>query len=92
MENNLEGALNAIQERNKRVEADKAWETSCVRRGFIAMMTYCTAFCYMAFGLGEEFYEAFMHAFVPMGGYILSTFSLPMIKKAWIQRQFGENT
>lgn len=87
MENSLEGALSAIQERNKRVEADKAWETSCIRRGFIAVMTYIVATLYMYFGLGNM--DAWLHAFVPTGGYLLSTFSLPMIKKAWIQKHFG---
>lgn len=89
MESSLDGALNAIQERNKKVEVEKAWETSKTRRTFIALMTYAVAFSYMKFGLGEPAQMAFMHAFVPMGGYLLSTFSLPIIKDRWIKRFYG---
>lgn len=88
MQNNLEDALAAIQERNNRVEIQKAWETSKTRRAFIASVTYATAFLYMSWlGIGD----AFLHAFVPPGGYLLSTFSLPLIKEAWIRREFGQN-
>ncbi len=91
MQGNLEDALAANQERNNRVEIQKAWETSKTRRAFIASVTYATAFLYMAFGLGEPSSDAFMHAFVPMGGYLLSTFSLPLVKEAWIHKSFGQN-
>lgn len=91
MENSLDAALHAIHERNKKVEIQKAWETSRTRRVFIAGMTYATAFLYMWQGLGEPAHDAFMHAFVPMGGYLLSTFGLPMIKERWIQRFYGQN-
>ncbi len=89
MANSLEDALAAVQERNRRVEIEKAWETSAARRGFIAVVTYTTAYLYMAFGLNEPADDAFLHAFVPAGGYILSTFSLPIIKNRWIARKFG---
>jgi len=92
MSGGLEDALLAIQERNRKVEIEKAWETSTARRGFIAAVTYTTAYLYMAFGLGETADNAFMHAFVPTGGYLLSTYSLPFIKSRWIQRRFGQNT
>ena len=36
----LEQDLEAIKERNAKVEADKAWETSFVRRGAIFIATY----------------------------------------------------
>ena len=39
MKKSLEKELEAIKERNKRVEADKAWETSKNRRGIIAAAT-----------------------------------------------------
>lgn len=90
MENNSEDILASIQERNRRVEIQKAWETSWTRRAFIVGMTYATAFLYMSQGLGESLEDAFMHAFVPAGGYLLSTFSLPLIKNGWIQRFYGQ--
>jgi hypothetical protein len=91
MEGKLEDALAAIQERNKKVEIQKAWETSRTRRSFIACVTYATAFIYMSYGLGEPAQDAFMHAFVPTGGYLLSTFSLPIIKDRWLQWFFTQN-
>ena len=90
MSGGLEDALLAIQERNKKVEIEKAWETSPMRRGFIAVMTYITAYLYMALGLGVE--NAFLHAFVPTGGYMISTYGLPFVKNRWIVRKYGQNT
>ncbi|MBI1327651.1 MAG: hypothetical protein GC136_08430 [Alphaproteobacteria bacterium] len=79
----MEADLQAIKERNARVEADKAWETSFVRRGFIAFVTYIVAATYMeVVGLGN----ALAGACVPTGGYLLSTFSLPPLKKLWIEK------
>lgn len=75
--------VTALKERNARVEADKAWETSWVRRLFIAAVTYAIAVTYMDYvGLGN----AALGAFVPTGGYLLSTLSLPHIKNIWINK------
>lgn len=74
--------LKKIKERNARVEADKAWETSWARRFFVAGVTYIIAVLYMNYaGLGN----AFLAAFVPTGGYLLSTLSMPHIKNYWIK-------
>lgn len=74
--------VKALKERNARVEADKAWETSWARRLFIAAVTYIIAAFYMGYvGLGN----AFLGAFVPTGGYLLSTLSMPHIKNYWIK-------
>lgn len=75
--------LKAIQERNARVEADKAWETSLTRRSFIALVTYIFASIYMIIvGLPNPF----VGAFVPVLGYILSTLSIPYVRKLWMSR------
>lgn len=79
--------LAAIKLRNARVERDKAWETSWVRRGFIMTITYVIAASYMHIsGLGN----ALLGACVPTGGYLLSTLSLPVIKQAWIKKYHPE--
>jgi hypothetical protein len=74
--------LRKIIERNKRVEGDKAWETSWARRLFIAAVTYILAAFYMnSAGLGNPL----LGAFVPSGGYLLSTMSLPFVKNYWLK-------
>ncbi len=40
MKIDLEKEIDLIKERNKRVELDKAWETSLFRVGFISLITY----------------------------------------------------
>jgi len=79
-----EDDLQAIKERNARVEADKAWETSWARRISIAIMTYIIAALYMGYvGLNN----AMLRAFVPSGGYLLSTLSLPFVKNFWLKNR-----
>lgn len=78
---NIEQEIGIIKERNDRVEADKAWETSCTRRMFIAAVTYFVALLWLNL-IGET--GIYLKAVVPTGGYILSTLSLPFIKRAWI--------
>lgn len=77
--------LEIIKARNARVEIDKAWETSKTRRLFIATVTYVLAAFYMHIaGLGDPF----IGACVPTGGYLLSTLSLPYVKKFWREKAY----
>ncbi|MDY0029213.1 MAG: hypothetical protein RBR86_04630 [Pseudobdellovibrionaceae bacterium] len=73
-----------IQERNACVEQDKAWETSKTRRAVIAGMTYIVATLYMM-SLGVS--QPMLNALIPTGGYLLSTLSLPFVKKIWMGRE-----
>jgi len=75
-------SIQQILERNKRVEADKAWETSKTRRGFIMLITYVTACCFLYLIGNDAFW---INALVPMGGYLLSTLSLPPLKRWWLR-------
>lgn len=75
--------IEQIQARNKRVEADKAWETSLTRRTLIAVMTYVVASTWL---IVIENDAPFLNALVPFGGYIFSTLSLPIVKRRWIKR------
>lgn len=76
--------LKELQERNRRVELDKAWETSITRRVFIAIITYLTALLFLWMMDVETFY---LNALVPAGGYVLSTLSLPWMKQLWIGKR-----
>lgn len=76
--------IDEIKERNRRVELDKAWETSGTRRSAIACVTYLAA-CSFLIAIGNE--KPFLNALVPVSGYVLSTLSLPFLKSWWIKRQ-----
>jgi hypothetical protein len=79
----LELKIKEIEKRNLKVENDKAWETSWTRRLFIAGITYLIAFWFMnSIGVAE----AYLNALVPVGGYLLSTLSLPFLKKIWLDK------
>jgi len=78
----LEQEITKIQERNQRVELDKAWETSLTRKLAIAILTYFVVVLFFTFA---ELPNPFVNAIVPTLGFLLSTLSLPYIKKVWVQ-------
>lgn len=79
----LKQEIKQIKERNKRVEADKAWEESKTRITSILLMTYViTAVVFYLIGIKNFL----LSALVPTLGFYLSTLSLPFIKNWWIDR------
>jgi hypothetical protein len=80
--------IESIQQRNRRVEADKAWETSWTRRLSIAALTYIFLVIYLPF-LGLE--RSWLHATVPVIGYLLSTQTLPLIRQWWLRDFYKGN-
>ena len=80
---NLEANIRALEERNKRVEKDKAWEISFTRRGFIAGITYVAALLFIKL---NGIPNAALQALIPAGAYVLSTLSLPPLKQWWLKR------
>lgn len=77
--------VETILARNARVEADKAWETSWTRKLSIAGLTYLILVFYLPL-LGVP--NSWLHATVPVCGYLLSTLTLPVIKKRWIEKTY----
>jgi len=77
---NLQEEIELIKGRNKRVELDKGWETSWTRRLVITVFTYITAGIWLVI---IEVNNPWLNALIPTGAYILSTLSLPFIKKWW---------
>ncbi|MBP7708707.1 hypothetical protein KA107_03400 [Candidatus Pacearchaeota archaeon] len=73
--------INQIKERNNRVEADKAWETSNARKIIIAVMTYVVVVIFL---LLIKVPNAWLNALIPTLGFLLSTLSLPFFKKYWL--------
>jgi hypothetical protein len=83
MDNQISEKIQKIEERNKRVEMDKAWEVSWTRRVFILAMTYIVASVWL-YIIQEN--HILLKAMVPTIGYLLSTLSIPQIKKLWISK------
>lgn len=81
---NIEAELTAIHDRNRKVEADKAWETSWTRRLVIAGMTYVVALVWLSVIDNPSPWRS---AFIPTVGYVLSTLSLPAVKAWWVRKR-----
>ena len=79
----IEERLEKIEQRNIRVEVDKAWETSWTRRFFIALFTYLVISLYMS-AINVE--RPWLNAIIPTVGFLLSTLTLSFIKKYWIDK------
>lgn len=73
--------LNTLHERNRRVELDKAWETSKTRTIAIMVMTYVVATIFLWLIHVDRPYVS---SLMPVIGYALSTASLPFVKKWWV--------
>lgn len=78
----LEAEIGKIKERNKRVEAEKAWETSFFRKILILILTYIVAVLFFVFA---ELPNPYTNAIVPTVAFFLSTLSLPLFKKVWLK-------
>lgn len=83
----IEQKVNSILERNVRVEADKAWETSWTRRGIVALLTYIVIVSLM-FNIKDP--NPFFNALVPTFAFMLSTAVLPFAKNRWLARFHGK--
>jgi hypothetical protein len=80
----LEKELYLIKERNKRVEADKAWETSWFRTISIVVMTYVIAVIVM-YLIDVQYYLS--NALIPTVGFYLSVQTLPVLKRWWVKNR-----
>lgn len=81
----LEKEIQEIKERNKRVELDKAWETSWIRKICICILTYIVVVIYSY--LIRLFDNIFLSSLVPVIGFTLSTLSLKYVRKIWEKKQ-----
>jgi hypothetical protein len=78
----LEKEIDQIKSRNKRVEIDKAWETSWTRKIIVAVLTYLVIVLFFYFA---HLPEPFANAVVPTAAFLISTSSIPLFKKLWIK-------
>ena len=79
----MKADLEAIKQRNQRVEVDKAWETSTTRKMVIGAMTYIIIVIFL---FSIEAPNPFLNAIVPVIGFLLSTATLSWCKEKWIQK------
>ncbi len=80
----LEKEIKRIKQRNKKVEADKAWEISWARKVLITVLTYIVIVIFFYFaGLPKPF----VNAVVPSAAFVLSTLTLSICKKLWLKWQ-----
>lgn len=80
----LKQAIEKIQERNRRVEKDKQWETSLTRKIVIATSTY---FLIAIFLMVIKVEKPFISAIIPALAYLISTATLGFLKQKWLEEK-----
>ena len=76
--------IEKIEQRNRKVEIDKAWENSLSRKILIVLFTYISIGLYMwVIGVSKPL----LNAVIPSLGFTLSTLTLPFFKKLWIKNR-----
>ena len=78
---NIEEEIEKIKQRNKKVELDKAWETSWTRKICIMILTYLIVISYSYLIRNNN--NILLSSLVPVIGFTLSTLSLKIIRKIW---------
>jgi hypothetical protein len=76
----LEKRIIVIEERNRLVERNKAWETSWTRKIILIIFTYLAIALYLQFIVHID---PWVNAIVPSLGFLLSTLTLPWFKNLW---------
>lgn len=78
----IQKEIDQIKARNKRVEADKAWETSWSRKVLILLLTYAVIVTFFFFaGLQKPL----LNAIVPSLAFVISTLTIPFFKRLWLK-------
>lgn len=76
----LEERVEAIEERNRRAERDKAWEISWWRRAAITVLTYLVIVVYF---FAADLPDPFVNSVVPAVAFVLATMTLPWLQRLW---------
>jgi hypothetical protein len=80
----LEQRIEAIEQRNKKVELEKSWETSLFRKLTVVFLTY-TVMVLLMHSINVS--QPFVNALIPTIGFVLSTLSLPFLKQLWLNNR-----
>lgn len=81
----LKNEIEKIKQRNAKVELDKAWETSLIRRLCICILTYIVVVIYTY--STKKINNMWLSSLVPVIGFTLSTLSLKFVRKIWEKRK-----
>ncbi len=81
----LEKEIDEIKKRNFVVEENKAWETSLTRKTILILFTYLSVGLYLK-AINVE--NPWLNAIVPSLGFLLSTLTMPYIKKIWTKYRY----
>lgn len=78
----LEARIGKLEERNRRVELEKAWEVSWTRRILISLLTYLIIVLFMWF---FNLTNPFVNSIIPALAFLLSGPTLNIAKQAWLK-------
>ena len=81
----MQKEIDNITERNKRVESDKAWETSKTRKIIITILIYFIIVIFLIFINAPN---PWLNALVPPIGFLLYTITFPLFKRIWINKLY----
>ena len=77
----IEARIKSIEQRNRKVEHDKAWETSYFRRFLLTLFTYIAIGFYLQ---SVNVPQPWLNAIVPAVAFMLSTLTIPFFKRIWL--------
>jgi polyferredoxin len=80
----LEKEIELIKNRNRKVEADKEWETSWNRKLLISFFTYLVI---LSFFVVAKLPNPFISALIPCIGFLLSTMTLSFAKDIFMKNR-----
>lgn len=81
----LQAEIDTLRARELKLESYKAWETSYCRLGVLVTKTYIVAAVFLQ-TIGAQ--RPLVGALVPVLGYVISTLTLPIIRRWWVQRVY----
>ncbi|MFA6410346.1 MAG: hypothetical protein WCW26_02105 [Candidatus Buchananbacteria bacterium] len=81
---NLEQRIQKIEERNNKVQIDKAWETSWTRKILLAVFSYLAIGVYL---WAIDLPRPWINAIVPAVAFMIQTLTLPFFKKLWAKNK-----
>ena len=84
MTKSLEKRVQAIEARNRKVELDKAWENSSIRRLVLFFVTLVFTYVFLEV-INDD--HPFGNAILGAAGFVLSTLTVSYLKKWWIAKQ-----